>query len=230
MFAILFALLAGLATVAAPCTLPVLPIILGTAIGGGRTIRPLFIALGFVSTFSAAALLLGEITRLADVDPERIRQVAIFLLLGFGILMLIPDAFERLTARLGGTRFHVIRIQADGSLGGFVLGMTLGLVWTPCAGPVLGSILTLIATEQQRGLASLLLLAYAIGAALPMIAIAYGGDFVVSRVRAMARLAPWLQKGFGALVVASALLMLFQYDTLVVSWLSHFYPAGQTGL
>jgi cytochrome c biogenesis protein CcdA len=108
--------------------------------------------------------------------------------------------------------------------------MTLGLVWTPCAGPVLGSILTLIATEPQRGYASLLLLAYAVGAAVPMIAIAYGGDFIVSRVRAAARVAPWLQRGFGGLVVASALLMLFQYDTLVVSWLSHFYPAGQAGL
>jgi cytochrome c biogenesis protein CcdA len=115
-------------------------------------------------------------------------------------------------------------------IGGFVLGTTLGLVWTPCAGPVLGSILTVIATSKDTAWASLLLIVYAIGAALPMLAIAYGGQAVTSRVRSAARIAPRLQQGFGVVVIAFALLSYFQYDTLIVSWLTGFYPNGQIGL
>ena len=115
-------------------------------------------------------------------------------------------------------------------IGGFVLGTTLGLVWTPCAGPVLGSILTVVATSQDTAWASLLLIVYAIGAALPMLAIAYGGQAVTTRVRSVARIAPRLQQGFGIVVIAFALLSYLQYDTLIVSWLTGFYPNGQIGL
>ena len=115
-------------------------------------------------------------------------------------------------------------------LGGFVLGTTLGLVWTPCAGPVLGSILTVIATSTDTAWASVLLVVYAIGAAIPMLAIAYGGQAVTTRVRSIAAIAPRLQQGFGAVVIAFAVASYFQYDTLIVAWLTGFYPNGQLGL
>ena len=119
---------------------------------------------------------------------------------------------------------------SKGIIGGFVLGTTLGLVWTPCAGPVLGSILTIVATSKDTAWASLQLVVYAIGAALPMLAIAYGGQAVTTRVRSVARVAPRLQQGFGIVVIAFALLSYFQYDTLIVAWLTGFYPNGQIGL
>jgi cytochrome c-type biogenesis protein len=111
-----------------------------------------------------------------------------------------------------------------------VLGATLGLVWTPCAGPVLGSILTVIATSKDTAWAGTLLVTYAIGAAIPMLAIAYGGQAVTTRVRSFARIAPRLQQGFGVVVIGFAALSYFQYDTLIVAWLTHFYPNGQIGL
>ena len=89
-----------------------------------------------------------------------------------------------------------------------MLGTTLGLVWTPCAGPVLGSILTLVATSKDTAWASVLLVAYAIGAALPMLAIAYGGQAVTTRVRSIARYSPRLQQAFGTVVIAFALAVL----------------------
>ena len=111
-----------------------------------------------------------------------------------------------------------------------MLGTTLGLVWTPCAGPVLGTILTVIATSTDTAWASTLLVTYAIGAAIPMLAIAYGGQAVTTRVRSLARIAPRLQQGFGIVVIGFAALSYFQYDTLIVAWLTHFYPNGQIGL
>jgi cytochrome c-type biogenesis protein len=232
MLDLVLALLAGVVTIAAPCTLPMLPILLGASVGQTGKARPAFIALGFVTSFATVALLLNLITRIFDFDPNVLRTGATVLLLGFGLLMIWPAPFEWLSIRIGGfsggggndRRTH------PGNIGGFILGATLGLVWTPCAGPVLGSILTVVATSKNTAWASLLLVIYAIGAALPMLAIAYGGQAVTTRVRSLARITPRLQQGFGVIVVAVAIASYFQYDTLIVAWLTGFYPNGQIGL
>ena len=85
-------------------------------------------------------------------------------------------------------------------------GLTLGVVWTPCARPVLGSILTLVATSPDTGHAAFQLLCYSLGAA-----------------RQLARHTHRLQQGFGQLVIAIAVATYFQYDTTVTVWLSHLY-------
>ncbi|MDA9526129.1 cytochrome C biogenesis protein [Bradyrhizobium sp. CCBAU 11434] len=232
MLELLFAILAGILTIAAPCTLPMLPILLGASIGHSSRARPALIALGFVVSFSAVALLLGALTKLFDFDPNVLREAAAVLLLGFGLLMLWPAPFEWLSIRLNGwlNLGAVGGAQREGALGGLVLGTTLGLVWTPCAGPVLGSILTLVATSRNLAWAGTLLVAYAIGAAIPMLAIAYGGQAATTRVRSLARISPRLQQGFGVVVIAFALAAYFQYDTLIVAWLTSIYPTGQIGL
>lgn len=241
MLNLVLALLAGLVTVAAPCTLPMLPILLGASIGQTGKVRPAMIAAGFVMSFSATALALSAITRIFDFDPNGLRTAAAVLLLGFGLLMIWPAPYEWLSVRLNGligsgpagdaaSRQGNLQGNLEGNLGGFVLGTTLGLVWTPCAGPVLGSILTVIATSGDTAWASALLVVYAIGAAIPMLAIAYGGQAVTTRVRSVAAISPKLQQGFGAVVIAFAIASWFQYDTLIVSWLTGFYPNGQLGL
>ena len=232
MLSLALALLAGVATVAAPCTLPMLPILLGVSLGQTRKARPAMIALGFVTSFSIVALLLSAITRAFDFDPNVLRTGAAVLLAGFGLLMIWPAPFEWISVRLssaaGGGLSDVMPSQS--LFGGFVLGGTLGLVWTPCAGPVLGSILTIVATSKDTAWASLQLVIYAIGAAIPMLAIAYGGQTVTRRVRRITQFAPRLQQGFGVVILAFAALSYLQYDTLIVAWLTRFYPNGQIGL
>jgi cytochrome c-type biogenesis protein len=231
MLNLVLALLAGVVTIAAPCTLPMLPILLGASVGQTGKLRPALIALGFVISFSAAALLLSAITRIFDFDPNVLRSAAAILLLGFGLLMIWPAPFEWLSIRINGIAGSAGNAASrQGNIGGFVLGTTLGLVWTPCAGPVLGSILTVVATSKDAAWASTLLVVYAIGAAIPMLAIAYGGQAFTSRVRSIARISPKLQQGFGVVVIAFAVASYFQYDTLIVAWLTAFYPQGQIGL
>jgi cytochrome c biogenesis protein CcdA len=232
MFNLVLALLAGVVTVAAPCTLPMLPILLGASVGQSGKLRPAMIALGFVISFSATALLVSAITRVFDFDPNSLRTGAAVLLVGFGLLMISPAPFEWLSIRLGGITGGAAASAASrgGNLGGFVLGTTLGLVWTPCAGPVLGSILTVVATSKDTAWASMLLVVYAIGAAIPMLAIAYGGQAVTTRVRSIARISPRLQQGFGVVVIGFAVASYFQYDTEIVAWLTALYPQGQIGL
>ncbi|WMT75578.1 cytochrome c biogenesis CcdA family protein [Bradyrhizobium sp. Ash2021] len=230
MFNLVLALLAGVVTVAAPCTLPMLPILLGASVGQTGRARPAMIALGFVMSFSMVALALSAITRAFDFDPNVLRTGAAVLLAGFGLLMIWPAPFEWLSVRFGRLGSSTTAGSRQGMIGGFVLGTTLGLVWTPCAGPVLGSILTVVATSKDTAWASLLLVVYAIGAAIPMLLIAYGGQAVTTRIRSIARMTPRLQQAFGVVVIAFAIASYFQYDTLIVAWLTGFYPNGQIGL
>lgn len=224
---------AGVLTAGAPCVLPVLPVLFGASVGRTSRWRPLFIAAGFAVTFAGFAMALSAFPTIFGLSPNALRMLAIALLLVFGLLMLWPRPFELLTERLNGVfgRAQAIGAQAGpGHLGGFVLGMTLATVWTPCAGPVLGSILTLIATREDLSRAGVLIAAYSLGAAVPMLAIAYGGQAMTARARGVARFARPAQRAFGVVTVAVALTIYFEYDVQAVAWLSQFYPNGQVGL
>ncbi|UTY60092.1 cytochrome c biogenesis CcdA family protein [Massilia sp. erpn] len=220
---ILLALAAGVLTIAAPCILPMLPFLLGSSIGASGRTRPVFIVLGFVLAFSSCALLFGLFAESLALSQQSLRDAAIVLLLAFGLLMLWKRPFEWLGQKLSG----VVNLANDignraqaGNLGGLVLGMTLGVVWTPCAGPVLGSILTLIATAHDLGRAALLLLCYSLGAGLPMLAIAYGGQQLSTKVRQVARYSVRMQQVFGVLTMLTAVAMYYHYDTLITVWLT----------
>jgi cytochrome c-type biogenesis protein len=229
---LLLALLAGIVTIAAPCTLPVLPILLGASIGQRGRARPALIALGFVVSFAFVALALNGIATAFKFDPQVLRNAGLVLLAIFGGLMLFPAAFERLTPQIAGATAIAWRpgFAARPNLGGFVLGTTLGLVWTPCAGPVLGTILTAVATSPDHKHAAILLVTYAIGAALPMLAIAYGGQTMSTHLRRVAPYAARLQQGFGVIVIAFATSAFLQYDAVALAWLGQFFPEGRIGL
>lgn len=224
---------AGLLTIAAPCVLPLLPVVLGGSVGGARSrTRPLWIVAGFVAAFAGFTLAFSASASWLGLTPEGLRQTAIAGLLVFGALMVWPapmrvlarhgSAFGGAAARWGGA--------GEGAVGALLLGASLGAVWTPCAGPVLGAILTLLATAPSGEAAAALLLSYAVGAGVPMLVIGYGGQWAVRRVRAVAAHLPTLQRVAGVLVIAVALAMAFQVDVLAISWLSRFLPSLSQGL
>jgi cytochrome c biogenesis protein CcdA len=228
---LVLALFAGMLTIAAPCTLPVLPILLGASIGRRAGARPAFIAAGFVASFAFVALALNAVATALHFDPDVLRTAGLVLLVIFGALMIWPGAFEWLMARLAGAGVALQpNTAAPTNLGGFVLGTTLGLIWTPCAGPVLGTILTAIATSPDHAHGALLLLTYTIGAALPMLGVAYGGQAISTRLRQVAPYAARLQQAFGVIVIAFALSAFLQYDALALAWLGQFFPEGRLGL
>ena len=228
-FAIAF--LAGLATIAAPCVLPALPIVLGGALGRPQRTRPLFIVAGFVSAFAGVTLAFSLFNHVAGFSPQALRNAALAGLLLFGLSMLWPAPFARAYAWAGAALAPAAAPPVrTGALGAFMVGVSLGAVWTPCAGPALGVVLVTLATAPDPQRAALLLCAYALGAGLPMLALAYGGQWASLRVRALARHLAAVQRVFGALVVATALAMYFQYDVLFAAWLLRFLPAISQGL
>lgn len=227
MIQILLALLAGLLTVGAPCILPILPILLGSTIGQTNRSRPLMIALGFVVTFAIAGISLSFLASNLGLMPATLRNAAIVLLGVFGLFLVWPQPFEHMTGYLSGLMSrasNLSRKAGSGNWGGFVLGIMLGLIWTPCAGPILGAILTLVATSTDLGRAGVLLTAYAIGAGIPMLVIGYGSQYVTTRVRSIARYARILQQSFGVLILLLAVAMYFQYDLVLQAKLLDLFP------
>jgi len=167
--------LAGLVTAVSPCVLPVLPILLA---GGATGRRPLRIIAGLISSFVVFTLFATWLLGKLGLPDDLLRKIAIALLFVVAATLLVPRLgllLERPFARL--TRF-----RSGG--GGFILGASLGLVFVPCAGPVLATISVVAATNQVGLRAILLTIAYAAGAALPMLLIALGGQKLGGRLRA----------------------------------------------
>ncbi|WBS01482.1 cytochrome c biogenesis CcdA family protein [Pseudoduganella sp. SL102] len=215
------ALAAGVFTVASPCILPVLPILFGSAAGASGRSRPFMTMAGFIVTFTAFGLLLGAASSAVHVAQETLRNASLLLLGGFGLLRIWSRPYDWLMAKLPAFPLPSFR---DSASGGFLLGASLGAVWTPCAGPVLASILVLVAGAQDIARSAWLLFLYAAGAAVPMLAILLGGQAVTGRVRLLARHSARLQQVFGVLIVATALAMYLQYDVLIYAKAADYFP------
>ena len=219
------AFLAGLLTIASPCVLPMLPILLGSGVNQRNRRRPLFIVAGFILSFAGFAMLLGVVSAAIEVAQEVLRNTAIALLALSGLFRVWPAPYEWLLARLPSWNGpSAATAGAAGNGGAFLLGISLGAVWTPCAGPVLASILVLVVKAQDPAWSALLLTLYAVGAAVPMLGIIYGGQYATQRVRSVARHAQRLQQVFGVLVIATAAAIYLQYDTLAYAWAAQHLP------
>lgn len=227
MLEILLAIVAGILTIAAPCILLPLPILFGSSVGHVSKSRPLFITLGFVITFATLGLTLNFLVQSLMIPPNMLRNGAAVLLALFGVFMVWPTPFERLTSHL--SRFITGASQAgqkagSGNFGGFIIGVIIGIVWAPCAGPILGTILTLVAQEQDMVRAGILLVAYSIGAGMPMLVIAYGGQALTTKVRVIAQYGTRLQQIFGVIIILLAIAIVFQYDTYIQARLLDVLP------
>lgn len=227
MIEILLAVLAGVLTLAAPCILLPLPILLGASVGQRSRVRPLFITLGFVTTFAVLGLTLNFLVQSLGLSPNVLRNGAAVVLAVFGLSMIFPSLFERIMGRFSGLMDFANRVgqkAGKGNVGGFLVGAIIGIVWAPCAGPVLGSVLTLVAQQQDLARAGILLIAYSIGAGIPMLAVAYGGQALSTKVRAFAKYTARLQQIFGAIILLLAIAIYFQYDTFLQAKLLEVIP------
>ena len=225
---ILFAFLAGVLTISAPCTLPLLPVLLGTSLGQKNKWRPVFIVLGFVVVFTFAAVILSVLATNLGINTNIIRDVGIAILAIFGLLLIWSTPFEMLAVKLMPLISKVsvkVGLGNKGNFSAFLLGMTLGLVWTPCAGPVLASILTLIALQNNLVAATILLLFYSLGAGVPMLIIAYFGQYVSKQVAFVSKYSRLLQQIFGILIVLLAIATYLNYDVQFYSFIFQYFPA-----
>jgi cytochrome c biogenesis protein CcdA/thiol-disulfide isomerase/thioredoxin len=200
------AFVAGVVTAISPCVLPVLPIVFaGSAAGGSR--RPYAIVAGLVVSFTVFTLTATAILAALGLPDDLLRTIAI------GVVFLMAAAL--LWPRLGHQLerpFVALGRRAPGDSGaGFLLGLNLGVLFTPCAGPVIAAIATVAATERFTVSAVLITLAYALGAGIVLL------GFALAARRGLAlgllrRQAPVVRRALGGVIAFAAVLMVFGFD------------------
>jgi cytochrome c-type biogenesis protein len=169
---------AGLASIASPCVLPMVPIII-TGTNDDHKYRPLLIVAGLSFSF----ILMGVLTSLfagavAGIMPMIEKVVGVVVIL-FGLTMLVGiNIFKNLTFFYKAQQF-----QSKGKWSGLILGMTLGIVWIPCVGPMLSGVLALVATQGQLASGLILLAFYSLGFAIPMLLAGYASQSIRHRIR-----------------------------------------------
>src|SRR5262249_35854440 len=214
---------AGLVTGLSPCVLPVLPIVLA---GGASGRRPFRIIAGLVASFTVFTLGAAWLLDLLGLPDDLLRNIAIGLLFLVAVTLLVPrvaDIAARPLERLA-------RRPAGDLGGGFLLGASLGLVFVPCAGPVLAAITVLAANHRVGAEAVALTLAYSLGAAVPLLAIATVGRSAASRLRSRADL---VRRVSGVAIGAAALTIALGGDrhlqTLVPGYTDFFQRHVEAG-
>lgn len=227
------ALGAGILSTLSPCVLPVLPIIVSRSLNC-HPLGPVVLVSGLAVSFAVVGSLIGFTASWVTGLANWLRGVAIALLLVMGILAIFPEKSYRLFSYLPRlSHLSPVSIKnsaksfAEGSLlGEFWLGISLGWLWTPCAGVILGSIITLAAVGGQVRAAFSLLLAYGMGAALPLLAIAYGGKHLSQSLTLLRSQSQNLQKVGGVVIAGTAIAILLGWDIKVQLWLAPFFPTS----
>ena len=213
------AALSGVLTIIAPCILSLLPIMLGSSLGGGSKFRPLFVVLGMVASFTAFGFIFAASTNFLGLTREAVRTLATILIFLFGLALVFSQTYDRLVAqvragwhKLAGRPTASLPIRREGLRGAFTLGASMGVTWVPCAGPVLGIILTIATIQGNLIGGTILFFAYALGAAVPMLLIGYGGAWVVRKVRWLTAKVETIRKIAGAILIVMAIAIFFGLD------------------
>jgi cytochrome c biogenesis protein CcdA/thiol-disulfide isomerase/thioredoxin len=221
-----FAFLAGLVTILAPCIWPILPIVLSSSVAGEGRRRPLGITLGIMLSFSFFTLSISYLVKVFHFDPDTLRIVAIVIIGVLGLTMIVPPLsrmIEGLISRLSSLLGQRSK-QGSGFLAGFITGLSLGIVWSPCAGPILAAIATLAATGRVTLSVVLVTLAYVAGVGIPLFGFAYGGRRAITRTRFLSRYTGRIQQAFGVVMLLTAVAIYTNYDRLIETNLLNAFP------
>ena len=218
---------AGSLTTLSPCVFPLLPLVLGGAVQGNRY-APVAMGLGMMLSFATIGVVLGALGPVLGIDADTIRVAGAAMLIVFAAVMLVPALGERFSQWMlpiaSAANAASTRLDGGSLASAAALGAVLGLVWSPCSGPLLGSALTLVATEGGALRGGVVLALFGLGAAIPLVAVAYASRSGFMRARAwiMVRVER-LRRGFAVLLGGMGVAILTGADkwleTRVLGWL-----------
>lgn len=223
---------AGSLSVLSPCVLPLVPILIGTAASAHRR-GPLALAAGLTLSFAVIGVLIASAGVSLGLDQTVFRNIAASMLLAFGLLLLSTGLQERFAVAASGASSAgqglLARLPLDGLSGQFVLGLLLGVVWTPCVGPTLGATITLASQGQQLAQVMLMMALFGLGAGLPLVILGSLSRAAIQRLRG--RLLAAGQQGkkvLGAVMLLLAVFILSGLDKRIENWMLDTAPPWLT--
>ena len=231
---LIFAYIAGLLTLINPCVLPVLPIVLATALNANPR-GPLALAAGMSLSFVAFGMLVATVGRCIGLTEDRLADAGAFAMLAFGAVLLTPPLSARFEAALAGVSARAdmtLSQTGAGGLGGqFLGGLLLGAVWSPCIGPTLGGAIALASQGESLLWAFLIMCAFAAGVSTLILGIGLGGqELIRSRAQALRGVAARSKTILGVVFVAVGLMILFRLHHAFDRWALQVLPHWFTDL
>jgi len=225
---LVFAYGAGLLTLINPCVLPVLPIVLATALQASRW-GPLALAAGMSLSFVLLGVAIAALGRSTGLTPDSIAQAGAALMVVFGIVLLVPKAsavFSTATAGFAAKADAGLDdVDRSSATGQFVGGMLLGAVWSPCVGPTLGGAISLASQGQSLGWATAIMAFFALGVSTIILVLGYGARSALQRRQAaMRKIAVAARPALGVIFIAVGLMLFFKVHYIIESWLLDIMP------
>lgn len=213
---VLLAFFAGVVTILNPCVLPLVPILVSSALGRSR-LGPLALAAGLASSFATFGFVIVAFGFQLGIDEQAIRIAAGSLLILAGVLLLVPAGQAAISAAaspLTNKAGQILsRIDGSGAGGQFLVGLVLGLVWAPCVGPTLGAAIAAASQGDDLVAAFFTFLAFGIGVAASIVLFAYGSRKALgTRAKSLQAVARYAKPAFGAALVIVGLLIVTGFD------------------
>ena len=220
----------GVGLVLSPCILPILPIMLAASLDGGKK-RPLGIITGFIGSFTLFALLSRQLLTFLHADPVIVRDVALIFLILFGLIMLSKNLSDKLLgATQGLANFGQNLTQrwngGNGYFSGVAIGALIGLIWAPCAGPIMAAAVVQIIQAKTNAEAILTVVMFAVGAGLPMLIIALLGRQIMSRLGFLKTHSYAVRRVLGVVIMAAAFLIYEGADVQLLAAAGNQAPAA----
>ncbi len=225
---------AGLLTLINPCVLPILPIVLATALQAGR-MGPLAVAAGLSVSFVALGLLVSIAGRSLGITDQTLSNAGAVLMILFGLVLLVPRfsaSFATATAGMSARAdAQIDNTDTNGLTGQFVGGILLGAVWSPCIGPTLGGAISLASQGESLIHATLIMITFALGVSTIVVGLGYGAQSVIRKRQAlMRRLAGSARPIMGVVFVAVGIAILLKFHHYLEFWALETLPAWFTEL
>jgi cytochrome c-type biogenesis protein len=228
------AFVAGTLSTLSPCVLPLLPVVLASAASEHR-LAPAALAAGLALSFTAIALFVATVGFAAGIDGDVFRAAAAVLLVAIGIVLAVPRLQEKITTAAspfaGWAESRFGGFSSAGVPGQFAVGLLLGAVWSPCAGPVLGAASLLASQGRNLGEVALTMVLFGLGAAVPLLALGMLSREAALRLRTrLMGASRVLRLGLGAVFAVLGAAILTGYDKLAETWLLNVSPDWLTAL
>ncbi|MDQ3099613.1 MAG: DUF3179 domain-containing protein [bacterium] len=197
----------------------------------GRIWRIRGMIVGLIVSFTIAALLLATIVKVFGIPADTIRNFAVILLVIFGLSMVFPVISEKVQFFI--EKYWKVKPkqnQSNGFGGGFLTGISLGVVWTPCIGPVLATVATLAAVNQFSVWTIVIAFAYALGTGIPLYFIAKGGQKFTSKLTIFKTNNERIRQIFGVIILVTAMFIYLGLDRSLQAWTLQHLPSSWTQL